>query len=202
MMRRAPRYTRFPDTMFFFNDTATTEFYTLSLHDALPILLGIPSADLPAFARLLVTAGGGAGLVALLVMQPVVLGRIAGVRGQLVGASLVASLLLLSMLLAFGQAMFLSEHDFAVLLTILLFAALLAVGFSLLWAGPIADRIDRVRAGTTRLASGDLDATVPVDGQDELAELAEAFNRMAAELKRAAKHERALEQARRDFVAA
>src|SRR5256885_14998642 len=26
-------------TVFFFNDTATTEIYTLSLHDALPILL-------------------------------------------------------------------------------------------------------------------------------------------------------------------
>src|SRR3712207_7460176 len=32
---------------FFFNDTATTEIYTLSLHDALPIsALGRPSADL------------------------------------------------------------------------------------------------------------------------------------------------------------
>src|SRR3712207_8677184 len=28
---------------FFFNDTATTEIYTLSLHDALPILLSGPS---------------------------------------------------------------------------------------------------------------------------------------------------------------
>src|SRR3712207_8623507 len=27
--------------MFFFNDTATTEIYTLSLHDALPILVGV-----------------------------------------------------------------------------------------------------------------------------------------------------------------
>src|SRR3712207_7302341 len=27
-------------TYFFFNDTATTEIYTLSLHDALPILVG------------------------------------------------------------------------------------------------------------------------------------------------------------------
>src|SRR2546422_7253371 len=27
-------------TLFFFNDTATTEIYTLSLHDALPIWLG------------------------------------------------------------------------------------------------------------------------------------------------------------------
>src|SRR2546430_7883957 len=29
---------------FFFNDTATTEIYTLSLHDALPICRGSPSA--------------------------------------------------------------------------------------------------------------------------------------------------------------
>src|SRR5437588_11065142 len=29
--------TSFPVVLFFFNDTATTEIYTLSLHDALPI---------------------------------------------------------------------------------------------------------------------------------------------------------------------
>src|SRR5258707_10474339 len=28
---------RYPSSFFFFNDTATTEIYTLSLHDALPI---------------------------------------------------------------------------------------------------------------------------------------------------------------------
>src|SRR5256885_15774747 len=33
---------------FFFNDTATTEIYTLSLHDALPIC---PSLTLPALPR-------------------------------------------------------------------------------------------------------------------------------------------------------
>src|SRR5258707_13163157 len=31
---------------FFFNDTATTEIYTLSLHDALPICHGISADDL------------------------------------------------------------------------------------------------------------------------------------------------------------
>src|SRR5438445_5173448 len=30
-------------SFFFFNDTATTEIYTLSLHDALPIFLNVPS---------------------------------------------------------------------------------------------------------------------------------------------------------------
>src|SRR2546428_958081 len=32
---------RCPTFFFFFNDTATTEIYTLSLHDALPILNGL-----------------------------------------------------------------------------------------------------------------------------------------------------------------
>src|SRR3712207_8955731 len=31
--------------IFFFNDTATTEIYTLSLHDALPILICLPRAS-------------------------------------------------------------------------------------------------------------------------------------------------------------
>src|SRR6202140_1903797 len=35
---------------FFFNDTATTEIYTLSLHDALPILLGVLCA-VPALSQ-------------------------------------------------------------------------------------------------------------------------------------------------------
>src|SRR5690349_23695242 len=37
-----------PSTFFFFNDTATTEIYTLSLHDALPIS---PAALRPIAAR-------------------------------------------------------------------------------------------------------------------------------------------------------
>src|SRR5256885_12137456 len=41
---------------FFFNDTATTEIYTLSLHDALPIL-GAPAAGAGGRAP----AGGGTG---------------------------------------------------------------------------------------------------------------------------------------------
>src|SRR3712207_8109269 len=32
--------------MFFFNDTATTEIYTLSLHDALPICIDVSDLDI------------------------------------------------------------------------------------------------------------------------------------------------------------
>src|SRR2546426_2377922 len=41
---------------FFFNDTATTEIYTLSLHDALPIW---GDAEVPAFIKEFVSWGAG-----------------------------------------------------------------------------------------------------------------------------------------------
>ena len=42
---------------FFFNDTATTEIYTLSLHDALPILMN--PVTLTYFAALILGSAGG-----------------------------------------------------------------------------------------------------------------------------------------------
>src|SRR6476620_11971991 len=41
----------FPFFFFFFNDTATTEIYTLSLHDALPILLDLEGLELRRLRR-------------------------------------------------------------------------------------------------------------------------------------------------------
>jgi signal transduction histidine kinase len=165
-------------------------------------LFGVPLADLPGVALLLLGAGGGVGLAALLLLRPAVLARLGGVRGHLVGAGLVGSLLLLGMVLAGARAMFISEHDRSVLLTMLLFASLLAVGFSLYGAAPLARRVDQLRRGTARLAGGDLDAKVLVEGRDELARLAEDFNRMAQDLAEAAAREREAERARRDLIAA
>src|SRR3712207_7608532 len=45
---------------FFFNDTATTEIYTLSLHDALPIWLGLPAGAAAAGGGRPGVAGAGA----------------------------------------------------------------------------------------------------------------------------------------------
>ncbi|HET7479948.1 MAG TPA: HAMP domain-containing sensor histidine kinase [Rubrobacteraceae bacterium] len=165
-------------------------------------LFGIPAADVPDIALLLVGAGGAAGLVALLLVRPAVLGRLGGVRAQLVGAGLIGSLLLLGMMLAGARAMFISDHDFAVVLTMLLFAAILSVGFSLLFAAPLANRIERVRLGAARLTNGDLDTEIPAEGHDELTALARDFNSMARSLKESAEREREMEKARRELIAA
>jgi signal transduction histidine kinase len=84
----------------------------------------------------------------------------------------------------------------------LTFAAALSVGFALLYAMPLSSRIQRVRAGTERIAGGQLGSEVRVDGHDEVAGLADDFNRMARALEEAAEREREMEQARRDLVAA
>ena len=162
----------------------------------------MPRADLVPVALLLLVVGGGVGLVALLSMWPTVLGRIGGVRGQLVGTGLIGSLLLVFMVLAGARAMFISGHDLTILLTMLLFAALLAVGFSLYGAGPLARRIKRVRDGTARLANGELGMELPVEGHDEISGLSADFNRMANALKEASAREREMEEARRDLIAA
>jgi signal transduction histidine kinase len=165
-------------------------------------LFGVPSSDLTAVAVLLGVAGGGSGLVALLLIRPSVLGRLGGVRAQLVGAGLIGSLLLLGMMLAGARAMFISGHDLSLLLTMLTFAAALSVGFGLLYAMPLSSRIGRVRAGTERIAGGQLGSEVRVEGHDEVAGLADDFSRMARALEKAAEREREMEQARRDLVAA
>lgn len=178
-------------------------FLAVSLAAALlaAVLLRLPTADLPIVALLLAVAGGGGGLLALLLVRPAVLGRLGGVRAQLAGASLIGSLLLLGMMLAGARAMFLSGHDLSLLLTMLVFAAILSVGFGLLCARMLADRIERVRAGTARIATGDLESEVPVEGHDEIAALAEDFNRMARSLEAAAEREREMEKMRRDLIA-
>ena len=165
-------------------------------------LFRLPEEDLLAVALVLLQVGCGVGLAALLLMRPAVLGRIGGVRVQLLGAGLIGSFLLLGTTLLGSRAMFFSGHDLSILLTMLLFAALLAVGMGLYWSAPMARRIEEVREGTARLASGKLDAEVSVEGHDEISGLAEDFNRMAQRLREAAERESEMERERRDLVAA
>jgi signal transduction histidine kinase len=165
-------------------------------------LFGVPTADLPAVGVLLLGVGGAGGLAALVLLRPAVLERLGGVRAQLVVAALLGSLLLGGMVIAGSGAMFISSHDLSILLTMVLFAALLAVGFSLRAAVPLARRVERLRLGTARLAEGELGAKVKVEGRDELATLAEDFNRMAVALEQARMREREAAEARRDLVAA
>ncbi|HSK95136.1 MAG TPA: HAMP domain-containing sensor histidine kinase, partial [Euzebyales bacterium] len=60
--------------------------------------------------------------------------------------------------------------------------------------------IRRTRDAVREVAAGDLEAELPETGSDELAELARAFNRMTAAVRRTVDHLRDLEAGQRRFV--
>src|SRR3712207_7884733 len=70
---------------FFFNDTATTEIYTLSLHDALPILLLFQVVFAAPFALTILDLAGGEGrpsakrLALLPARNPLIIASTAGI---------------------------------------------------------------------------------------------------------------------------
>jgi signal transduction histidine kinase len=163
---------------------------------------GVPTSDIPRLTSVLVGAGAGVGLCGMLLTRPTVLRRFGSVRGQLVGVGLVGNLLLLDMVVAGAATMFISLRDLSILLTMLLFAALLALGLGLRGASPLERRINRVRTGTARLAGGEFETELPVEGRDEIADLARDFNRMVVRLREMTERERGFERARRDLIAA
>jgi two-component system, OmpR family, sensor kinase len=68
--------------------------------------------------------------------------------------------------------------------------AALAVVLSFLLARRLLRPIDQLTAATRRLASGEPDVAVPVEGEDELAQLGHSFNTMASELANAREGQR------------
>ncbi len=68
--------------------------------------------------------------------------------------------------------------------------ALLAAVCSYLLARRLTRPIDELSSATRRLAAGERGVEVPVDGSDELADLAGSFNRMSGELARAREAQR------------
>lgn len=101
-----------------------------------------------------------------------------------------------------SQLMFVSQHDFLLLGLLLVFAGLLSTSFGYLLASRLTRSLKQLQQGANQLAAGDFSTQVHVSEQDELAEVAEAFNMMVDELQRSFARQKELERARRDLIAA
>lgn len=77
--------------------------------------------------------------------------------------------------------------------TITLLGALLAIGTGLLLSRVVVRPLEYLHQGVLRLAAQDFRASIPINSQDELGELAQAFNAMANSLREAR------DQQRREF---
>jgi two-component system sensor histidine kinase BaeS len=152
-------------------------------------------------AIMFAVAGLGASFVGFLSVQAGWWRRATSLTQTLTMGHLLAALFGLVIVLLAARLMFISEHDLALAGVLLFFASSVAVSFGYFFSNSITQRLKELDRGASRLSEGDFSVRVSVAGQDEVAELGQAFNSMAERLEQAEREAERLEKARRDFIA-
>ena len=115
---------------------------------------------------------------------------------------------LLAMVLTFlnvlvtARLMFLSRHDLLLSTVLLVFAAIIATSLGYLLTGGVTSAIARLNRAAAEVAGGDLEVVVPVEGSDEVADLAVSFNEMTSRLRDAERARLEVEAARSHLLTA
>lgn len=122
-----------------------------------------------------------AGTIAAGLVAAAALRLLPTMRLQLAALALVAVLLPLAAVSLSGTVMFYSGHD-TTLLLVAVAASSVAVAAALMIARTLAVRVEQLADATSSFATGDMSSRAPVGGPRELAQLGDAFNRMAADL--------------------
>ena len=165
------------------------------------VVIDMPRGDAAALARFLLLSSVpslGLGYALFYAAR----GRPRSLRQQITLAYGLGLAIALINILITARLMFLSAHDLTLLGLLLTFAGALSLFFGLTLAASMSRSITRLAQGAAEFARGNLAARVRVDISGELADLAGAFNQMAARLEEAFARERQLEATRRDLVAA
>jgi signal transduction histidine kinase len=122
-------------------------------------------------------------------------------RWTLLGGYGLASILTFFNVWFSAQLMFASEHDLMLAIVLLIFAGGIAMILGYFLSSTVTERIHLLKGAAEKLASGDLQTRVPVNGRDEVAALSITFNKMAEQLQAADRKQRELEALRRDLIA-
>jgi signal transduction histidine kinase len=122
-------------------------------------------------------------------------------RWTLLGGYALASLLTFFNVWFSAQMMFASEHDLLLAIILLIFAGGMAMALGYFLSSTVTERIHTLKGAAEKLAAGDLQTRVPVNGRDEVAALAKTFNQMAEQLQAADTKQRELDTLRRDLIA-
>ena len=166
------------------------------------VLLSPPLKDLAAIASFLLISGGATvvlGLVAPRLPSPPWLGSL---RSKFFFVSVVTAILALVNVGFTAVLMFLSGHDLALLAGLLGFSVGMAIFVAFALSEQTSRSIRELLDGVRRMSAGRLDSRVSIHTNDEVGELASAFNTMTDRLRSSFGRERELEQARRELVSA
>ncbi len=176
------------------------------------LVLGI---SLAAFMGLMNPPAQDFGLMTLFLLVTAVVSSLAGLLAYRLGWisyaptlrwALLVSYALSSVLTFFNvwltaRLMFASKHDLLLATVLLVFAGGMAMTLGYFLSSTLTDRIRLLEGASRELASGDLSTRVPVQGRDEVAALAAAFNQMAVQLEGAARQQQEAERLRADLIA-
>jgi signal transduction histidine kinase len=161
-----------------------------------------PGDDLLALTLFLPISGGatlGLGILFLAAYR----GRLMhGVRGKLLLAVVMSASLVLINVGFTAYLMFISSHDLTLLLLLMAFSLGMSVYFALVVADSFDSTLQTLLQGVRRMGETRLDTRITVHSGDEIQDLSEAFNAMAARLEDAFARQRDMEQARRQLIAA
>jgi signal transduction histidine kinase len=100
-----------------------------------------------------------------------------------------------------ARLMFIEPHDLLLGTVLLVFAGAIAMALGYLLSSSFLDRIQYLDQAAKKIAEGNLSIRIPVDGRDELADLAQTFNKMAAQLEEASEKRRQLDALRKELIA-
>jgi signal transduction histidine kinase len=122
-------------------------------------------------------------------------------RWTLLGGYGLASILTFFNVWFSAQLMFASQHDLMLAVVLLIFAGGIAMILGYFLSSTVTERINLLKGAAEKLAQGDLQTRVPINGRDEVAALSITFNQMAEQLQAADQKQRELETLRRDLIA-
>lgn len=127
--------------------------------------------------------------------------RTSRLRWTLMSGYLLSGVLTFVNVLFTAWRMFINQHDRTLATILLIFATCIAIVLGYFLSAALADKINALREAARAIAAGKFNTRIRVPGRDEVTELAESFNNMAAQLERAAAMRQEAEQMRRNLIA-
>ena len=120
---------------------------------------------------------------------------------MLAGSYALASALTFLNVYVTARLMFASQHDLQLATVLLVFASAIAMALGYFFSSALTDRIQALNRAARSIAAGELNVQVSVYGRNEMDQLAETFNGMAAQLAHAERSQRESEQLRHELLA-
>src|SRR3972149_1410369 len=120
---------------------------------------------------------------------------------SLMGVYVLAGVLVFINVWIIARMMFATSHDLLLATILLVFATGIAAAVGFFLSAALTDRIFTLNRAAERIAHGELSTRVTTEGRDELMQLAQSFNAMAAQLEAAQTRQHELDTLRRELVA-